>query len=126
MLRAADRLQPSSRIGCARTWVAATRPAAASGAWTTKIARQPSAWVTAPPSAGPSEAAKVPVSVQIVAPRSAEPVSDTRSGRNGAGRAPAPPRGGGPPAPRTHSLGGAPPAPGGARKRPPPPTTPFF
>ena len=44
----------SSAAGRSRRTSAASRPAAATGAWTTKIARQSNAWVSTPPSAGPS------------------------------------------------------------------------
>ena len=82
----------SSAAGTSRTAIAANSPSNASGAWTTKIARQPNACVRTPPSAGPSAAPNVPASVQIVAPRSVDPVNAVRTGNDAArsNAAPAP------------------------------------
>ncbi len=85
-----DGRHPSSSVPSVWARSAATRPAAASGAWTAKIARQSSAWVTMPPSAGPSAAPSVPANVQTPAPRAADPVSAPSTGSAPARRSAAP------------------------------------
>ena len=74
---------------CVPTVARSARPA--SGAWTTKIARQSNAWVSRPPSAGPTAAPSAPAAVHHAAPLAPEPVSAASSGSEPASSS-APPR----------------------------------
>ncbi len=64
--------------------------AAASGAWTAKIARQSKTSVRIPPSAGPTAVPSVPAATQSVIARRRSPLRTTSSGSDAARRNAAP------------------------------------